>query len=152
MKKTIVLGADHGGFELKNELKNLIEKEGYSVVDFGTHSSDPVDYPDIALLVSEKVSRCPDCLGIIIDGAGVGSAICANKVPGIRAANCHDTYSAKNSRLHNDANVLTLGSRIISLGLAWDVVKQWLSVEFEGGRHMRRVGKMEQIERKYLLK
>ena len=146
----IIIGSDHGGFKLKEELKNFLKKENFEFVDFGTHSEDPVDYPDIALLIAETVLKTPDSRGIIVDGIGSPSAICANKVKGIRAACCHDTFSAKNSRLHNDTNVLTLGGRVLSIGLASEIVKVWLKTPFEGDRHFRRLSKIEQIERKYM--
>ncbi|CAN0426106.1 unnamed protein product, partial [Phaeothamnion confervicola] len=108
----IVIGSDHGGFSVKQELVKFLADQGHEVVDFGTHSSEPVDYPDIAGLVATTVAReGTQTVGIIIDGAGTGSAITANKVTGIRAAACYDTFTAKNSREHNNANVLTLGSR-----------------------------------------
>lgn len=148
----IVIGSDHGGFELKEDLKGFLKELGYAVLDYGTYSKDPVDYPDIALLVAQKVSEDDEFLGIIIDGAGMGSAICANKVPGIRAAACYDTFAAKNSREHNDANVLTLGSRITGTGLAREIVTTWLNTTFAGGRHAGRVSKIIQIEEKFLKK
>jgi ribose 5-phosphate isomerase B len=146
----VFLGSDHGGYELKEDLKKFLDESGYHVVDYGSYSADPVDYPDIALLVAETVSQNPGALGIIIDGAGIGSAITANKVPGIRAAHCHEAFTAKNSREHNDANILTLGGRVIGAGLARDIVKVWLSSCFLGDRHARRVEKMMAVERKYV--
>jgi ribose 5-phosphate isomerase B len=145
----VVIGSDHGGYELKEDLKAFLDKEGYVVLDYGTYSAEPVDYPDIALLVAKKVSEDKDCLGIIIDGAGIGSAMAANKVPGVRAASCYDIYTARNSREHNDANVLTLGGRVSGKGLAQEIVKVWLNSNFLGDRHARRVDKIMQIERKY---
>ncbi|MCD6309284.1 MAG: ribose 5-phosphate isomerase B, partial [Candidatus Eremiobacteraeota bacterium] len=148
----IVIGSDHGGFDLKEILKKFLEEQGHSVLDYGTYSRDSVDYPDIALLVAQKVSEDKNILGILIDGAGMGSAMAANKVPGIRAAACYDTYAANNSREHNDANILVLGSMITGPGLAKEIVTTWLNAEFGGGRHARRVGKIMQIEEKYLKK
>ncbi|MCL5037018.1 MAG: ribose 5-phosphate isomerase B [Chloroflexi bacterium] len=148
----IVIGSDHGGFDLKEILKAFLEGEGHNVLDYGTYSKDAVDYPDIALLVAQKVSEDGDFVGIVIDGAGMGSAMAANKVPGIRAAACYDTYAAGNSREHNDANVLTLGSMITGPGLAKEIAKKWLGTSFAGGRHSRRVNKIIQIEEKYLKK
>jgi len=147
--KKVALGSDHAGFPLKEILKTHLEKSGYAVLDCGTFSEEPVDYPDIALSVSEAVAsgQCPR--GIIIDGAGIGAAIAANKVPGIRAALCHDLYTARNSRLHNDANVLTLGGRVIGSELAKEIVQVWLETDFGGGRHRRRVEKILQIERQH---
>lgn len=145
----VILGSDHGGFELKEMLRQHLETMGMNVADVGTHSRDSVDYPDFALAVAEKVASEPATLGIIVDGAGVGSAIAANKVPGIRAATCNDVYTARNSRLHNDANVLTLGSRVIGVDVAKDIVEIWLQSRFEGGRHQKRVDKIVSIETKY---
>lgn len=146
----VYLGSDHGGFEMKEHLKGFIEKMGYQVIDFGTYSKEPVDYPDIAFLVAEKISREKDALGIMIDGAGIGSAITANKVPGVRAASCNDTFCARNSREHNDANMLTIGGRVIGLGVAEEVVKTWLSSVFLGGRHGRRVEKIMSVEKRFI--
>ena len=146
----VYLGSDHGGFELKEHLKGFIEKLGFQVIDFGAYSKDAVDYPDIAFLVAEKTASEPGSLGIMIDGAGMGSAVCANKVPGVRAAACYDTYGARNSREHNDVNVLTLGSMITGRGIAEEIVKMWLSTPFAGGRHSRRVEKMMAIEKRFL--
>lgn len=145
----VYLGSDHGGFELKEHLKIFIEKLGFQVTDFGAYSKDAVDYPDIAFLVAEKTALEQGSLGIMIDGAGMGSAICANKVPGVRAAACYDTYAARNSREHNDVNVLTLGSMIIGKGIAEEIVKTWLSTPFTGGRHSRRVEKMMAIQNRF---
>lgn len=145
----VVLGCDHGGFELKEDLKAYLGKQGFTVMDYGVYSEEPVDYPDMALLVAKKVSEDKDCLGIVIDGAGIGSAMAANKVPGIRAAACYDAYTARNSREHNDANLLTLGGRVTGKGLAQEIVSVWLQAKFAGDRHARRVDKIMQIERKY---
>lgn len=122
----VIIGSDHGGFALKTDLIGFIRELGHEVVDYGTHSIDPVDYPDIALLVASAVAADPErTLGIMVDGAGIGSAMTANKVPGVRAAPCYDPFTAKNSREHNDANVLTLGGRVTGVGLARDIVKAW---------------------------
>jgi len=145
----VVLGCDHGGFELKEDLKAYLGKQGFTVMDYGVYTEAPVDYPDMALLVAKKVSEDKDCLGIVIDGAGIGSAMAANKVPGIRAAACYDAYTARNSREHNDANLLTLGGRVTGKGLAQEIVSVWLQAKFAGDRHARRVDKIMQIERKY---
>ncbi|HEY4001407.1 MAG TPA: ribose 5-phosphate isomerase B [Candidatus Xenobia bacterium] len=146
----VIIGSDHGGFGLKQELVKFLTEAGHDVRDYGTHSADPVDYPDVALLVAEAVVSVPNAVGIVIDGAGIGSAITANKVAGIRAACCHDTFSARNSKEHNNANVLTLGGRVIGGGAAQEVAKVWLDAKFLGGRHQRRVDKMLDVERKYL--
>ena len=142
----IAIGADHAGYHLKEELKLFLADLGHDRKDFGTDSTEPVDYPDVAEQVARAVAggQCP--LGIIICGTGIGSAIAANKVAGCRAALCHDTFSARHARLHNDANVLALGSRVIGPGLAKDVVAAWLDAPFEGGRHARRVEKIRAIE------
>jgi ribose 5-phosphate isomerase B len=150
MAMKIYIGSDHGGFEMKEQLKSFIEGLGCQVVDFGCYSKDPVDYADIAFLVAEKVSKEEGAFGIVIDGAGIGSAMTANKVPGVRAAPCYDTYCARNSKEHNDANVLTLGGRITGAGVAEEIVKVWLSTSFLGGRHARRVDKIMAVEKRFL--
>jgi len=144
----IIIGSDHGGFELKEILKDYLTELGLEFDDVGTHSTKSVDYPDFAYAVAEKISNDPRLLGIIIDGAGVGSAMAANKVRGIRAASCQDTYTARNSRLHNNANVLTLGSRSLGIDIVKEIVKVWLETQFEGGRHKTRVDKIMAIEKK----
>lgn len=146
----VAIGADHGGFALKEVLKDFLQQEGYSILDTGTHSRDSVDYPDFAHEVARAVSQAKAWRGILIDGAGIGSAMAANKVPGVRAALCYDQATAINSREHNNANVLTLGAGLIGESLAKQIVKTWLSTEFGGGRHARRVNKIMQIERRYL--
>lgn len=148
----VVIGSDHGGFELKKELVKLVCELGHEVVDFGTHSAEPVDYPDIACLVATAVAREPggSTVGIMIDGAGTGSAITANKVPGVRAAACYDTFTARNSREHNHANLLTLGSRNTGVEIAREIVKVWLGSSFAGSRHQRRIEKMLQVERRFM--
>lgn len=147
----VVIGSDHGGFEMKQDLVKFVRELGHEVVDYGTHSTEPVDYPDIALLIATAVQMDPQrTLGILVDGAGIGSAMTANKVPGVRAAPCYDTFTAKNSREHNDANVLTLGGRVTGLGLAREIVKVWLATPFGGARHARRIEKMLQVERRFM--
>jgi ribose 5-phosphate isomerase B len=146
----VVIGSDHGGYSVKGDLVKLLTELGHEVADFGTHSIEPVDYPDIACLVATTVARDLNSVGIIIDGAGTGSAIAANKVPGIRAAACYDTFTAKNSREHNNANVLTLGSRNTGIEVLKDIVKVWLSTSFAGSRHNRRFEKMLQVERRFM--
>ncbi len=147
--KLIAVGADHGGFPLKEELKNLLAELGHRARDFGTHSTDAVDYPDFAHAVARAVADGEADLGIIIDGAGVGSAMTANKVPGIRAAACYSATVARNSREHNDANVLTLGSQTITPAEMREIVGVWLSTEITEERHKKRVAKIEAIERQY---
>lgn len=146
----VIVASDHGGYQLKEELKPYIRELGHEVVDYGTYSPDPVDYPDFAFIVAEAVIRDPQTVGIVVDGAGIGSAIAANKVPGVRAAVCNDIFSARNSREHNDANVLTMGGRVIGTGLAREIVRVWLSSQFLGFHHTHRVKKIQDIERKFL--
>jgi ribose 5-phosphate isomerase B len=145
----IAIGADHGGFALKERIGFKLREAGYEVVDCGTDSHEAVDYPDFAHAVAGEVASGACTYGIVVDGAGIGSAMVANKVPGVRAANCHDISSARNSREHNHANVLTLGAGLIGEGLAWQIVEEWLSVEWGGDRHARRVAKIDEIERQY---
>jgi ribose 5-phosphate isomerase B len=150
--KTVALGADHGGYALKEDLKNFVGELGYRIVDCGTHSTDSVDYPDLAYAVAQLVSDGRAWRGIIVDGAGIGSCMAANKVPGVRAAMCYDHATAVNSREHNDANVLTLGGMLLGSNLARQIVKAWLETDFGGGRHARRVDKIMDIERRFLRK
>lgn len=148
--QVVALGADHGGFAMKQSLKNFLTEQGYSVVDCGTHSTDAVDYPDFAFAVARLVSEGKAWRGIIVDGAGIGSCMVANKVPGVRAALCYDHATASNSREHNDANVLTLGAGLIGENLARQIVKTWLATPFGGGRHARRVDKIMAVEKQFL--
>jgi deoxyribose-phosphate aldolase len=147
--KIVALGADHGGFRLKETLKPLLAGLVLEVRDVGVFDEKPADYPDIAQKVAELVARGEARRGVIIDGAGIGSSIAANKVSGIRAALCYDRASARNSREHNDANVLTLGARLLTAGQAEDVLRTWLETPFAGGRHTARVEKIAGIERQY---
>jgi ribose 5-phosphate isomerase B len=146
-EKTIALGSDHGGFVLKEQLKPIFEEFGLHLKDVGVHEEKPADYPDIARQVVEIVARGEALRGVIIDGAGIGSCIVANKFPGIRAALCYDKASARNSREHNDSNVLTLGGRLLTSSQAEDVLRVWLSTPFAGGRHAARVQKITEIEK-----
>jgi ribose 5-phosphate isomerase B len=146
---TVAIGSDHGGFRLKEALKPLLESMGLSVRDVGVVEEKPADYPDIALKVAELVAAGTAARGVIIDGAGIGSCMAANKVPGIRAALCYDKASARNGREHNDSNVLTLGARLLTQTQAEDVLRTWLETPFGGGRHQARVDKIMQIERQY---
>jgi ribose 5-phosphate isomerase B len=152
MTLQVAVGADHGGFELKQMLKAHLHARGFQVIDCGTGGTDPVDYPDIALLVAQLVSEGRAGRGILIDGAGIGSCMTANKVPGVRAAMCYDRPTAVNSRSHNDANVLTLGAGMIGRDVALEVVDVWLDTAAEAGRHARRVGKIMDVERRFLKK
>ena len=146
----VALGADHGGFVLKEELKGHLARLGWLFRDFGTFTPEPVDYPDVALAVARAVRAGEARLGILLDGAGIGSAIAANKVPGIRAAPCHDAGAAQNAREHNDANVLTLGARVLYGPRLREIVETFLRSECREERHRRRVEKIEAIERSYL--
>lgn len=148
-RKVVVIGADHGGYELKEILKKDVAALGYDVMDVGTHSKEPVDYPDLAHEVARAVSTGSAWRGIMIDGAGIGSCIVANKVPGVRAGLAYDYASAVNGREHNDTNVLTLGAGLIGVNLAKQIVTVWLSTPFGGGRHERRVNKIIIIEKLY---
>lgn len=145
----VAVASDHGGFELKKEVVRYLESEGVEYKDFGTYSAESCDYPDIALALARAVADGTFDRGIIMCGTGIGVSIAANKVPGIRAALCHDTFSAHASREHNDANVLTMGERVIGPGLARDIVRVWLESAFEGGRHARRVDKITAIEQAF---
>jgi ribose 5-phosphate isomerase B len=146
---TVAVGADHGGFPLKERIAFKLREAGWEVTDCGTGSHESVDYPDFAHAVAEKVASGECRWGIVVDGAGIGSAMVANKVPGVRAATCYDISSARNSREHNHANVLSLGAGLIGEGLAWQIVEEWLATEWGGGRHARRVGKIDEIEARY---
>ena len=148
-RPAIALGADHGGFALKEQIRRSLEEQGYPVHDCGTHSDEPVDYPDLAHAVARLVADGTCGAGIVVDGAGIGSAMAANKVPGVRAALCYDLSTARNSREHNHANVLTLGARLIGPGLALDIVGAWLATPWGPGRHAARVDKITDIERRY---
>ena len=148
--RRIALGADHGGFALKEHLKIFLNDAGYQVLDCGTHSQEAVDYPDLALKVAIAVKTGQALWGIMVDGVGTGSCMVANKVPGIRAAHCYDRLTARNSREHNDANVLTLGGQVLQPDQATLIVSTWLNTAFAGGRHQRRVSKIEQAEQQFL--
>jgi ribose 5-phosphate isomerase B len=146
----VAIGCDHGGFEMKEHLKSYLAELGYHPLDCGTHSKESVDYPDFAYAVARQVADGTAFRGIIIDGAGIGSCMAANKVPGVRAAMCYDQATAVNSREHNNANVLTLGAGLIGHNLAQQIVNTWLKTDFGGGRHARRVEKIMEIEQRYL--
>jgi len=149
-KKVVALGSDHGGFELKEILKSTLNELGLDVRDVGAYNQGAVDYPDFAHEVARLVSVGKAWRGIMIDGAGIGSCIVANKVPGVRAGMAYDYSSAVNSREHNDTNVLTLGAGLIGVNLAKQIVKVWLTTEFGGGRHAGRVDKITAVEKQYL--
>ena len=145
----IALACDHGGLNLKNEIKKYLKENGYECDDYGTDSTGSCDYPDFALPASEAVASGKCDRGILICSTGIGVSIVANKVPGVRCAHCHDTYCAEFTRLHNDANVLAMGEKVVGTGYALKIVEKFLTVEFEGGRHQRRVDKITEIEKKY---
>ncbi len=148
--RTVAIGSDHGGFELKEQLVAYLGELGYAAHDCGTYNAESVDYPDYAYAVAKLVADGRAAWGIIVDGVGVGSCMAANKVPGIRAAMCYDISTARNSREHNNANVLTLGGRMIGVNLARQIVEAWLNTSFAGGRHQRRVDKIMDIEKRFL--
>ena len=147
--RLIAVGADHGGFQMKESLRGWLTELGHKVQDLGTYSEEPVDYPDFAHAVAKAVSDGTADVGIIIDGAGVGSAMTANKVPGVRAAACYSVAVARNSREHNGANVLTLGSKTISNAEMREIVSAWLNTEITEDRHKKRVAKIDAIQRQY---
>ena len=143
---TVALGSDHGGFALKQALVEHLNQKGVEFKDFGVFCSESADYPDIAVQVAEAVACGEYEKGVILCGTGVGVSIAANKVPGLRAAHCHDVFSAQMSREHNDANILTMGERVIGPGLAAMILDTWLCTDFAGGRHARRVDKIKTYE------
>jgi ribose 5-phosphate isomerase B len=143
----VAIGSDHAGFDLKSELIPWLAGHGHEVLDLGTDSTAPVDYPPICAAVGRAVVAGEAERGIVLGGSGQGEQIAANKVPGVRAALCNDLYTARMSRLHNDANVLSIGGRIVAVGLASEIVELWLATEFEGGRHQRRVDQITALER-----
>jgi ribose 5-phosphate isomerase B len=148
--KTVVFGSDHGGYQLKEQLKKFTESLGYTVTDVGTHSEEACDYPDFAYAVAKTVADGVAWRGVMIDGAGIGSCIVANKVPGIRAACGSGEFTARNAREHNDTNVLTLGSRVTGIEVCKEILRVWLESWFSGGRHRVRVDKIIDVERKFL--
>jgi ribose 5-phosphate isomerase B len=149
-RKVVAIGSDHGGYELKELLKPTLEESGFDVRDVGCYNKGAVDYPDFAHEVARLVSTGKAWRGIMIDGAGIGSCIVANKVPGVRAGMAYDYSSAVNGREHNDTNVLTLGAGMIGVNLAKQIVKVWLGTDFGGGRHLPRIEKIMAVEKQYL--
>lgn len=145
----IAVACDHGGLNLKKVLVNYLNEHGYEYVDFGTNTTDSCDYPDFALPAAEAVASGECERGIVICSTGIGVSMVANKVPGVRCAHCHDTYCARFTRLHNDANMLAFGEKCLGPGLMLDIVELFLTTEFEGGRHQRRVDKITAVEKKY---
>jgi ribose 5-phosphate isomerase B len=146
----VAIGSDHAGFELKEMISNIVKEMGNEVIDMGTGSSCSVDYPDYAEAVADAVSKGKVERGILICGTGIGMSIVANKFKNVRAALCNDLFTAKMSRLHNDANILCLGGKIIGKDLAKEIVHIWFSTHFEGGRHEKRLEKINLIERKVI--
>ncbi len=144
--KKIAIACDHGGYELKKDIIKHLTARGFEIVDFGCDSTQSVDYPDYALPASQAVAKGECDLGILICGTGIGMSLCANKVKGIRAACCSDTFSARMTRMHNNSNILCFGARVVGLGLATDMVDLFLDTEFEGERHNQRIEKMMAIE------
>lgn len=144
----LAIGCDHGGWELKEDILAFIKDiANIEVIDFGAANCDSVDYPDYGRKIAEAVARGSVDRGILICGTGIGMSIVANRYPGIRAALCQDIFTAKMSRLHNDANILVMGGRVVGKGLAREIVKTWLETEFEGGRHQKRLDKIREIEK-----
>ncbi|HEY5594467.1 MAG TPA: ribose 5-phosphate isomerase B [Nitrospiria bacterium] len=146
-KAKIAIASDHAGLDLKNKIIKFLQEAGQSVSDLGTHNRDSVDYPDYGIPVAQAVSEGKIDRGILICGTGIGMSIVANKFPGVRAALCYDPFTAKVSRLHNDANVLVLGERVLEEKTAIEIVRSWLATGFDGGRHARRLAKIEEIEK-----
>ena len=143
----IAIGADHAGFALKEHLKQTLARLGHAVADYGTDSEAAVDYPPICLAVGRAVATRAAARGIVLGGSGQGEQIAANKVAGVRAALCNDLYTARLSREHNDANVLSMGARIVAFGLADEILTLWLETAFEGGRHQRRIDQITEAEK-----
>lgn len=143
----IILGADHGGFELKNNIAKWLETQGHQIEDIGTFSNESVDYPDFSLKVAHEVANGNFEKGVLVCGSGVGVMLAANKVKGIRAVQCHDTVVARLSREHNDANIITMGGRFIAKELAYEIISVWLNTEFLNGRHSKRIEKITLIEK-----
>jgi ribose 5-phosphate isomerase B len=144
----VAIGADHAGFALKEHLKPTLERLGHAVDDLGTHSEEPVDYPPICMAVGRAVAEGRADRGVVLGGSGQGEQIAANKVPGVRAALCNDLFTARLSREHNDANVLSMGGRIVAFALADEIVELWLTTPFAGGRHQRRIDQISAAERR----
>ncbi len=148
--RVVAFGSDHGGFQLKQALKTHAESLGYETIDVGTNSEEPCDYPDFAYAVGMAVATGKACRGVMIDGAGIGSCVVANKIPHVRAACCHNEFVARNAREHNDTNVLTLGSRVTGSEVCKEILKIWLETPFGGGRHQKRVDKIGDVESRFL--
>lgn len=150
MGTKLAIGSDHAGYEFKHQLIKFLKEEGHEVNDLGTHSTEPCDYPDFAEKVGLAVVNGEAELGIVVCGSGVGATVAANKIPGIRAGLCHDTFSAHQGREDDDTNVMCLGARVIGINLAQEILKSWLGTKFSGlERHLRRVNKIKALEEKY---
>jgi len=147
MKKKIAIGSDHAGFALKEQIKKWLEKEGYSVRDFGCFSAESCDYPDFAEKVAKEVAKDRNTIGILFCGTGIGMCIAANKIKGIHAALIHNEFTGKSAKEHNNANIICLGARVINFATAKKAISTFLNAEFQGGRHSRRVKKIERIEK-----
>jgi ribose 5-phosphate isomerase B len=145
----VAIGSDHAGFQLKEEIKRFLHNSHVDCGDFGVSSTEPADYPDIAEMVAEAVAQGKFDCGILVCGTGIGMAIAANKVPGIRAALCHDLFTARAAKEHNDANILALGGRVLNPQLACEIVETWLNAHFAGERHARRLEKIRSLEARY---
>lgn len=145
--RTVAVGGDHGGFALKERIAFKLSEQGFDVIDCGTDSTEAVDYPDIAVAVARRVASGGADAGVVVDGAGIGSAMAANKIPGIRAALCYDLSTARNARDHNHANVLTIGAGLTGDALAWEITQEFLATPYGGGRHARRVEKIDALDR-----
>lgn len=151
MSKKIAIGADHAGFPLKHFVADYLKSAGFEVLDFGTFNEDPVDYPDYAILVGEAINSGKADMGVVLCGSGVGASVAANKIPGVRAGLCHDTFSARQGREDDDTNVLCMGARVIGQSLAVEILKSFVNAEFSGApRHVRRLNKVISVERKYM--
>jgi ribose 5-phosphate isomerase B len=143
----IALGADHAGYQVKERIKEALQQKGFEVIDFGTHAGESVDYPDYAKLVAHSVAQAESGRGVLVCGTGLGMAMAANKVRGIRAATCNDTYTARMASEHTNANVLCVGARVVDADHAVAIVKEWLKARFGGERHQRRIDKITGMER-----
>ena len=143
----LAIGSDHGGYELKEHIKKYLDEKGVEYKDFGCHDESSVDYPDIAQAVCKSINDKESENGILVCGTGIGISIAANKIDGIRAAHCHDVYSAEMTKRHNNANVICMGGRVIGRELAFKIIDAWLGAEFEGGRHQTRIDKIHSLEK-----
>jgi ribose 5-phosphate isomerase B len=151
MSKTIAVGADHAGFPLKEPVVKYLKSAGFEVLDFGTNSTEPVDYPDFAIKVGEAIKDGKAEMGIVLCGSGVGASVAANKIPGVRAGLCHDTFSARQGREDDDTNVLCMGARVVGESLALEILKSFVNAEFSKlERHQRRLNKVISVEKRYM--